>query len=145
MTEYEIADLAISKSMELQGMGTVLLNQIQSSGDIIQQFMTVLFAYLIAAHLIGASLSKIQVIIFTTLYTLWQFWTLALFAVRGIGIGVTLDSISALEQSRGGGTPNSYMPSSMVIIIQITLLAAALAASLYFMWEVRRSKKLRPR
>ena len=142
MTEYEIADLAISRSMELQGLGALLMSQIESSGDIIQQFMTVLFAYLIAGYLIGASLSRIQVIIFTTLYTLWQLWTLGSFSVRGMGIQLTLEGISALRHSLNDKVPDhTYVPSSMFTTIQFTLLAAALAASLYFMWEVRRSKK----
>ena len=61
MTEYEIADLAISKGAYIQDITANFQSMIDSQGSITQQFMTVLFAYLAAAYFIGATLSKRQV------------------------------------------------------------------------------------
>ena len=86
MTEYEVADLVFSRTMEVQGLGALFQAQLDSSGELIQQFMTVLFGYLVAAHFIGADLSKRQVVIFSSLYAIWQAWAIVLHTIRGIGL-----------------------------------------------------------
>ena len=56
MTEYEIADLAVSKAMQLQGAVSQVQVQMGMIGDGIQLFMAVLFGFLAAAYFIGARL-----------------------------------------------------------------------------------------
>jgi hypothetical protein len=136
MTEYEVADLAFSKTMELQGLGALFQAQLDSAGGIIQQFMTVLFGYLVAAHFIGADLSRRQAVIFSSLYAIWQIWAIVLHTVRGIGVRITLEEIRPL---RDLPQMTEIMPQ-IVAVTQFSLLVAALAASLFFMWDVRRSK-----
>ena len=58
MTEYEIADLAISRGLEIHALTANYQAMIDSRGVLTQQFMTVLFAYLAAAYFIGATLSR---------------------------------------------------------------------------------------
>jgi len=53
MTEYEIADLALSKAMQLQGAVSLMQVQMGTMGDGIQLFMSVLFGFLAAAYFIG--------------------------------------------------------------------------------------------
>jgi hypothetical protein len=60
MTEYEIADLAISNQAYIIDMAASFQEQIASRDALTQQFMTVLFAYLAAAYFIGATLSRRQ-------------------------------------------------------------------------------------
>ena len=39
MTEYEVADLAFSKIMQIQGVGALFQGHLDSSGALIQQFI----------------------------------------------------------------------------------------------------------
>ncbi len=47
MTEYEIADLALSHEFHLQGLVSLMFSVLSSRGDLVQQFMTVLTMLLI--------------------------------------------------------------------------------------------------
>lgn len=136
MTEYEIADLAASKVFQLQGLGSMLQVQIASIGDGIQQFMSLMFAYIAAAYFVGANLDRRQAWIFTTLYILWQAWTIAATMARGVVMGLIQGRFVELQGSDAAleGVP---------IVLRTTsgaLLVAALLASLYFMWTVRHPK-----
>jgi hypothetical protein len=51
--------------------------------DIIQQYMAILFGYIVAAYFIGASLTGRQAWILTTLYAMWQIWMIGVIAGRG--------------------------------------------------------------
>ena len=136
MTEYEVADFAFSRTMQVQGLGALFQAQLDAAGDIIQQFMTVLFGYLVAAHFIGANLSRRQAVIFSSLYVIWQTWAIVLHSVRGVGVRITLEEI---RQLRDLPQMTEIMPH-IIAVTQFSLLAAALAASLYFMWDVRHPK-----
>jgi hypothetical protein len=140
MTEYEIADLAISKGLEIQELTANYQAMLDSRGTLTQQFMTVLFAYLAAAHFIGATLNRKQAWIFSILYFVWQAWTIILHSVRDLSVRITFDALLELADFRtqGSGLPD-FMPQ-VISITQFTLLVAALAASLYFMWDVRHKK-----
>ena len=140
MTEYEIADLAVSKVMQIQGLGGLFQGQLDTVGSLVQQFMTVLFAFLAAAHFIGGSLSRRQVVIFTSLYTIWQSWTIVLHTVRGLGIEITLAELQALGAIDERGREITDVMQPLIGITQFSLLSAALIASLYFMWDVRHPK-----
>jgi hypothetical protein len=140
MTEYEIADLAISNQAYIIDMAASFQEQIASRDALTQQFMTVLFAYLAAAHFIGATLNRKQAWIFSILYFVWQAWTITLHSVRDLSVRITFDALLELADFRtqGSGLPD-FMPQ-VISITQFTLLVAALAASLYFMWDVRHKK-----
>lgn len=137
MTEYEIADLAASKAFEIQG--AVSLFQVQSTalGDAVQQFMYALFAFLVAAHFVGASLNRRQVWIFTGIYTLWQIYTMSILAARSFLLIRISESLAKLLDSP------SPMLDKMPWVLGSTglfLLTIVLIASIYFMWSVRHAK-----
>lgn len=136
MTEYEVADLAFSRTMEVHSLGALFQAQLDSTSDVIQQFMTVLFGYLVAAHFIGADLSRKQATIFSSLYATWQIWAIVVHTIRGVGIRITLEETRQLRELP---QMTEIMPQ-IVAVTQFSLLAAALAASLYFMWDVRHTK-----
>jgi hypothetical protein len=138
MTEYEIADLAISKGAYIQDITANFQSMIDSQGSITQQFMTVLFAYLAAAYFIGATLSKRQVWIFSILYFAWQSWTILIHSVRGISVKVTLEKLKETTDFGSTGTALTDVLPNIIQIAHFGLLTAALAASLYFMWDVRK-------
>lgn len=132
-----MADLAFSKIFQLQGLGSLIIGQMSSAGEAIQQFMTVLFAYLATAHLIGASLERRQVTIFTCLYLLWQFSTLLVFGIRSYSTSTTIAAVHALDANVVA--PPSILPQ-VITVSWVVLLLGALVASLYFMWAVRHPK-----
>jgi hypothetical protein len=136
MTEYEIADLAASKAFQLQGGVSLFQTGISMMTDIIQQYMNILFAYIIAAYFIGANLSRRQVWVLTTLYVMFQTWMIVAFVGRGYFVGVIVDKLIELQGSAVAleGLPLALRTTSVV------LLVAALFASLYFMWSVRHPK-----
>jgi hypothetical protein len=140
MTEYEIADLAISNQAYIIDMAASFQEQIASRDALTQQFMTVLFAYLAAAYFIGATLSRKQAWIFSVLYFVWQAWTIIMHSVRGVGVRITMEKLKELVDFGAQGTALSDIMPQIISITQFTLLTAALAASLYFMWDVRHKK-----
>ena len=140
MTEYELADLALSKQAEIHGLASLLLSMLALAGESITQYMTVLFGYILASYFVGADLKRVQVWIFTGLYIFWQSWTIAVLAVRGVGVQITNDRLDELMvgSPRYNEIPtgvDSWLGGSLVLA-----LLAALVASLYFMWSVRHPK-----
>ena len=137
MTDYEMADLALSKQAEIHALASLLLSMLALAGESITQYMTVLFGYIVAAYFVGADLKRAQVWIFTGLYIFWQSWTIAVLAVRGVGVQITNDRLDELMvgSPRHNEIPtgvDSWLGGSLVLA-----LLTALAASLYFMWSVR--------
>ena len=137
MTEYEIADFAASKVMQVEGLFSGIQVQIASVSEGIQQFMTILFAYLAAAYFVGSRMDRVQVWLFTILYVFWQAWTMTAIYARGLILGALQDRffrLTEIERTRVGAVPDILMTSSLPLLISVLL------ASLYFMWHVRRSK-----
>lgn len=139
MTEYEIADLALSKAFQAQGLGELYQGQLDSVLELIQQFMYVLFGFLAAAYFIGSNLSRKQVVIFTALYTVWQVWTIIVHSIRRYSAQVTLEKLRELGVVENANGMADFMPS-LSGYTQLFLLCAALIASLYFIWDIRHSK-----
>jgi hypothetical protein len=134
MTEYEIADLAVSKSFELQGGVSLLQTAAISITDVIQQFMSLLFGYILAAYFIGTSLGRRQVWILTTLYIMWQAWMLTVIVGRGLGLIRINQGIQDMLGTDMVAWSRVIAPASWA------LLVLSLFASLYFMWTVRHPK-----
>jgi hypothetical protein len=137
MTEYEIADLAASKATQLQGLVSLIQVQLASLTEGVQQFMTILFAYLAAAHFVGARMDRIQVWLFTVLYVFWQAWTITSTATRGVVLGELQQrfyQVAEVERQSLGSMPEILRTSVAALLI------AALLASLFFMWRVRHTK-----
>jgi len=138
MTEYEIADLAASKAMQLQGGASLIQVQMGTVGDGIQLFMSVLFGFLAAAYFIGAQLERRQALIFSALYLMWQIWTLAAIASRSFMMLQLTASFGELSGGQAEFIAN--IPLTLVVTL-MTILPGALFASLFFMWSVRHPKK----
>jgi hypothetical protein len=136
MTEYEIADLAASSVFELQGQVSLFQTAVSMMTDIVQQYMGILFGYIVAAYFIGASLGRRQVWVFTSLYVMWQIWMMGVIASRGYLAVLLLDEL----QDSVSSTSVPFGISSVLTTTSLALLVAALFASLYFMWSVRHPK-----
>jgi hypothetical protein len=138
MTEYEIADLAASKIANLIGLGSMIQVQVASIAEAIQQFMTILFGYLAAAYFVGAKLDRRQAWILTSLYILWQLWTISSLATRGVFLGLVQERFVELL----GATTTVLGQAPLYLRTGVLFLAvAALLASLYFMWSVRHPQR----
>jgi hypothetical protein len=132
MTEYEIADLAVStqevffQQWELaQGMG-------DRAFDLIQQFGNLLFGYLIVAYFVGAQLTRVQSAILTVLYLAWQ--VRLFFVLYGLQIN---GSILVEGMREISPDVNLAIPSILAVL---ALLSCLTLASLYFMWSIRHPK-----
>jgi hypothetical protein len=136
MTEYEIADLAASKAFQLQGGISLFQTGVSMMTDIIQQYMNILFAYIIAAYFIGANLSRRQVWVLTTLYGMFQTWMIVAIIGRGYILGRIVEDFIELQ---GSSEALVVLPTALRIT-SVALLVAVLFASLYFMWSVRHPK-----
>jgi len=136
MTEYEIADLAASKAFEIQGGVSLFQTAITMMTDLIQQYMNILFAYVIAAYFIGANLGRRQVWVLTTLYVLFQTWMIVAIAGRGYFLGLIVEK---LQEVQGYSSALVALPA-VLRATSIALLVATLFASLYFMWSTRHPK-----
>jgi len=136
MTEYEIADLAASRAFEIQGGVSLFQTAVTMLTDLIQQYVNILFAYIIAAYFIGANLGRRQLWVLTSLYVLFQTWMIAAIAGRSYFMGLILENLQELQ---GSSSALVALPA-VLRVTSIALLVAALFASLYFMWSTRHPK-----
>ena len=132
MTEYEIAELAVSTQELFWQQMQVVQGFAELTGGFFERFMTVLFGCLIVVYLIGARLTRVQAVIFTALYLFWL-------ARLAIGVNTmtsgaydTLDAMKKLQ-------PDFAIPSDSTLWM-FALLLLSTVASLYFMWSVRHPK-----
>ena len=132
MTEYEIADLAVSthanflQQLELaQGLG-------ERGFDLVQQFGNLLFGYLIVFYFIGAELTRVQSVILTALYLFWQVRLAALLYGMSINWDILRADMSKISPDINLATPSLFWVYTMLFCLTI--------ASLYFMWSIRHPK-----
>jgi hypothetical protein len=133
MTEYEIADLAVSTQ-------AIFWEQMQAAGSLIdrinqyiQYFTALLFGYLIAVYFIGAQLTRIQLAILNVLYLLWQARIIVLIRATEINGKFILDEMRKVSPDF-----NLEIPS---LLPTFAILALCIIASLYFMWSIRHPKE----
>ena len=132
MTEYEIADLAVSTQANLLQQWELLQGFGDRGFDLIQQFGNLLFGYLIVVYFIGAELTRVQSIILTALYLFWQVRLAALLYGISFNAGTLLAEMKKISPDI-----NFAIPSLLWIY---TLLFCLTIASLHFMWSVRHPK-----
>jgi hypothetical protein len=68
MTEYEIADLALSTQEVIQQQAGLVLETGSLALTSLSVYFTLIFGYLIVAYFIGANLTRVQSAILTLLY-----------------------------------------------------------------------------
>jgi hypothetical protein len=115
MTDYELIDSAGT----FFGLGLTCL----------MGYFSVLASYLIAAYVVGSSLSRQQAITITGLYLAMQLF-------MSWGAVVYLWGARALASGVEGATPQPIGPHHVVL----PLLLIGILAGLKFMWDVRHLK-----
>ncbi len=133
MTEYEIADLAVSTQELFIQQWQLGQGAAERVFDLTQQFGNLLFGYLIVAYFVGAKLTKVQLAILNVLYLIWQ---LRIFVTLSIVSGNADILLGEMRKISPELTPDAPSVSSAFALLTILILA-----SLYFMWSIRHPKK----
>jgi hypothetical protein len=132
MTEYEIADLAVSTQELFWQEWQAAQGTFELVLDLSERFMTVLFGYLIVAYFIGAKLTSVQAGIMSMLYLFWL-WRLSI-------VIYTLSDTGKVILSEMGKTSPDLVVAIPSVWNLIFLYSILTLASLYFMWSVRHPK-----
>lgn len=144
MTEYEALDLQLQRWELLHQNEEMLLL-------VITLYLTIMFAYLVAAFFAGAKLSKGQVLIGSVIFTAAAAFTVSqiisyLSEMHNQTMAIGKHYIEMASEFKKPGYLEMANDISQTAIfdwsdaIIISLLVAGIVASLYFMWSVRHPK-----
>ena len=133
MTEYEIADLAVSTQELVWLQAQVLQGNLQQAFNTLEYFGTLLFGYLMVAYFIGAQLTRVQVGILTTLYLFWVVRLGVMMNVVFITSQNTIDEMRKVSPDFIVSIPSIWGPYTILLFMTL--------ASLYFMWSIRHPKE----
>ena len=122
MTEAELLELLCSYSQNTQGMFGLLL--------------TVVFAYLVTAYLVGHRLSSFQLAVVSVLFIFG-----AGFLVIGI-YGSMLRMVVFIEQLQQISPDQTFVVSRGFILGFTTIAALSIPVSLFFTYQIRRNPEL---
>ena len=143
MTEYEIADLALSTQEGIREQISLVQTQIglvQAQLSLVLTgltlFYTLLFGYLIVAYFIGANLTRGQTIMLTLLYSCTVFFN----RFSGWNVMRTARELRSDLLQLSPDTSKIALDSDGTITVVTVGVVALYVASLYFMWEVRHPK-----
>jgi uncharacterized membrane protein len=140
MTEYEIADLALSNTALIQNQASY----IQANGSLIISnltlFYSLVFGYLLAAYIVGKQLTTTQITILSLLYLAAVIYNRI--SALEIFIGY-IASFNTLEEMVGQPIPRGTATEWSLALITVFVILSILA-SLFFMWSVRHPKAERP-
>jgi hypothetical protein len=136
MTEYEIADLALSTQEGIRQHVSLVQAQASLALTSLSVYFSLLFGYLLVAYFVGANLTWAQNGILTLLYLLTMIVNRTAFlgiqiAGRDLNIGLMELEPTARPQ---------IVFADAGIVGSTAIFAASIAASLYFMWRVRHPK-----
>ena len=136
MTEYEIADLALSTQEGIRQQVGLVQEQASLALSSLSVYFSLIFGYLLAAYFVGVNLTRAQNVILTLLYLSTIFLNRAAFLSILLG-GKDLN-MGLMELS-----PDArpiFLLSDAGIVFGMAVSAALIVASLYFMWSVRHPK-----
>ena len=132
MTEYEIADLALSTQEVIQQQVGLVLETGSLALTSLSVYFTLIFGYLIVAYFIGANLTRAQTVILTLLYLS----IVILNRVAFLGIQQAGKVLNAGLMELTPDAQQATIFSDSAIVISTVVFVASIAASLYFMWRV---------
>jgi len=132
MTEYEIADLAVSTQELFWQQAQTLQGTLEQAFNALEYFGTLLFGYLMVAYFIGAKLTRVQVGIFTTLYLFWVVRLGVVLNIVLISSQMTIGEMRKISPDLILHDPPVWGPYAILALLTL--------ASLYFMWSVRHPK-----
>ena len=96
--------------------------------------LSVVFAYIVTAYLVGAKLTRMQVRTLTTMFIM--VYVLLVWSIAGyVNEGVGLYQLANPENTENFLTPKSWLVS-LIVILGVLFLAMALK----FMWDIRHTR-----
>jgi hypothetical protein len=145
MTEYEIADLALSSAELITSQYAIGQNQGGLVVDNLTLFYSLLFGYLLAAYAVGKKLSTVQAAILTVLYLAAviynRFFGFMLLSESMLGVSSWDQMMQATSPSEVAtaaiSSPAMTADQSGVLAFVTVFVVLAVVASLFFMWSVR--------
>jgi hypothetical protein len=132
MTEYEIADLAVSTQELIWLQVQVMQGTLDQVFYTLEVFGTLLFGYLMVAYFIGAQLTRVQAGILTTLYLFWVVRLGAVLNLLWLSAQMTIGEVRKISPDLLPAIPSLWGPYTILTLLTL--------ASLYFMWSVRHPK-----
>ena len=137
MTEYEIADLALSSAEAIRSQSALIQDRASLIVDRNNLFYTLLFSYLIVAYLVGAALTKVQLGALNLLYICGMAMN-RVTLVRDLQIH--REFTNDLHQLHNA-VPLPEWIGLPGFTITLTITTIMILVSLFFMWRVRHPKK----
>ena len=139
MTDFELADLAAQQQATFWQMWSLAESLTDKANVYVERLMTLMFGYLAVAYFAGANLSRPQAAVFTLLYLVWTLGLISSMREASQDVLLVAAQMQALDpQLHASIWRNNRMSEGGGVTL---LLLACIAASLYFMWSVRRSSK----
>ena len=136
MTEYEIADLALSTQEGIRQHVGLLLDTVSLSLTSLSVYFSLIFGYLIVAYFAGAKLTRVQNAILTLLYLC----TVIINRVAWLGIQQAGKKLNLELMELRPDVSQAPLFTDSGIVISTVIFAASIVGSLYFMWHVRHPK-----
>jgi hypothetical protein len=150
MTEYEIADLALSGAELIKTQSAINLNQGSLIVENLTLFYSLLFGYLLAAYAAGKKLSTMQAAILTGLYLAAvaynRFYGFILLTESQVQMSRTyqLWQATSWQEIVTAVTYSPALTAQQTAIMAYTtaFIVLAVLASLLFMWSVRHPREV---
>jgi hypothetical protein len=135
MTEYEIADLALSNAEAIRSQIALMQEQSLVNNTRLNLFYTFLFGYLITAYVVGAALTKIQVSLLNLLYLVAILINRRMYY---LGLQQHQELKNGLRQLQDVPSPPPLTNYGFEFVIITSIIM--ILVSLFFMWSVRHPK-----
>lgn len=145
MTEYEIADLALSGAELIKTQSAINLNQGSLIVENLTLFYSLLFGYLLAAYAAGKKLSTMQAAILTGLYlsavayNRYYGFILLTQSLFGMSRSHQMWQATSSSELATAATSSHALTAEQtgILAFTTTFIVLAVLASLLFMWSVR--------
>jgi hypothetical protein len=128
VTEFEKETLSDALTSQ-----TIDLGQLQASHIAI--YLTIVFAFIIAAFAAGKRLTAVQVRVATVLFVIAGLVEVYQIVITGVGIHY----LTQLNASQYGAQADFGMPLGLRVILNTLLWSSGVIGALIFMWNVRKS------
>jgi hypothetical protein len=137
MTEYEVRDLGASFAANILEMGGM-------QGEYISIYITVVFAFIAAAYVVGRDLNKLQTTVATILFCLVCLWLVYRITILGIGINFMMEASKheLLSQFGEGRTEwRDIVSGGHRVVITASIWSLGMLGALVFLWNIRHEKE----
>ena len=136
MTDYEIRDLGSSIAANILEMGGM-------QGDYISIYISVVFAFIAAAYVVGRDLNKVQTTVATLLFCLVCIWLVYRITLLGMGINFMMDvSRREVFSKLAEGNPvwRDVIAGGYRVVITACVWSLGMLGALIFLWDIRHRK-----